>query len=309
MHVLTGFQSTMVPAHFAERKLRLPVALFVANQHADLGTKPGFRGMLGLAVRRQRLARDLSAIVAMSSEIEQELISYGVSPQKIWRIPMGVGLDRFRLASRAEREREKSALGLHGRTVVAFSGQVVERKRPHLLIEAIAIAKRQGRDWGAVLAGPLSSPQYERVLDDLIRRHDLTDRVRLIGFTREIDRVYRASDVYCLPSENEGMPASVVEALASGLPSVITSFSGAADLIQSAEIGAIVEPRAESIFEALDAITSDPATLEEYRLICRSHAESNFGSRAVLNAYGEMFQSISLRSTNRTFGMDDKLRS
>jgi glycosyltransferase involved in cell wall biosynthesis len=309
MHVLTGFHSTMLPAHYAQTELGLPVALFVANQHSDLGDKPGLRGLLGLARRRQRMARDLAAVIAMSSEIEAELAGYGIRHDRIWRIPMGVGLDRFRVANPLERANGKSGLGLGGRTVVAFSGQVVERKRPHLLIEAIAIAKRQGRDWGAVLAGPLGSPKYAEELNALVERHGLADRVKFLGFTREIENVYRAADAYCLPSENEGMPASVVEALASGLPCVITPFSGARDLVRSADVGAVVEPRADSIFEALDSLTTDGQGLERRRQCCRAHAESSFGSKAVLDAYDAMFQSIAFRSTNRTFGMDDRLRS
>jgi glycosyltransferase involved in cell wall biosynthesis len=295
MLALTGFHATVVPAHYAETELRLPSVVFIANQHFDLGSKPGIKSLIGLARTRQRLVRSLSGIVSMTAEIRAELESYDVEPGRIIDIPMGVDLRRFRQPTDAERQAARNALGVPSTSsVIAFSGQLVSRKRPHLLVEALGVARRAGLDWRLVFAGPAPAPAYRTLLEAAIREQGVSDRVHLLGFTRNVESVYWAADAYCLPSSNEGQPASVVEALASGLPAVITRFSGADDLIPDHSVGRIAGASGSAIFEGLCSVLGDQKT----RLAAREHAIRRFSAEAVLDRYESLFRSISSRSRN-----------
>lgn len=295
LHGLTGFHMTMVPAHYAQTRHGLPAAVFIANANADLQSKGGLKGLLRLAQKRQRMAREVSAVIGMSREIREELRAYGIDEERISDIPMGVDLERF---SGEQTVNGRAAFGLGGARVIAFSGEVCSRKRPHLLVEALGLAQSQGLDWRVMLAGPEADEEYCQEIRSRAEVLGVSDRVHWIGFTRQIEKVYAAADVYCLPSSNEGMPASVVEALGSGLPSIITEFSSAHDLVPSTKEGAIVDASPDAVFEGLRSFLEDSTRLAAGRVAARVHALNNFSAAAVLDRYEALFESISSRSRN-----------
>ncbi len=297
-HGMLGFHCTMAPAHHADRRLGLPAAVFIANHRADLSRKGGLKGLLGLGRARQQMAREISSIIGMSTEIRDELREYGVREDRIFDIPMGVDLSRFSRPTQEDRARLRERWGLESSTTIAFSGELSRRKRPHLLIEALGNGVRRGRDWTILLAGPEPDAEYSAECRALAAELGVADRVRWIGFTREVEAVYGAADLYCLPSSNEGMPASVVEAMASGLPPVITRFSSAKDLVAASTMGRVVEPTGVEIADAVDALSSDAETLSMAGFRAAEHARSRFDARAVLDRYEEMFRSISSKSRN-----------
>lgn len=293
LHGLLGFHCTMAPAHHAETRLGLPAAVFIANHRLDLATRGGLKGLLRLGRARQRMATELSAVIGMSGEIRDELRGYGVPESSIADIPMGVDLDRFRRPDDADRARLRASWGLGESRVIAFSGQVSPRKRPHLLIEALAEGVRRGHDWRLLIAGPIEIEEYGRKCRELSEAKGVADRIVWLGFTRRIEDVYGASDAYCLPSINEGMPASVVEAMASGLPAVITGFSSARDLVLDDSMGRVVQDSSAAVADGLEAVLRTPEIIERSSLAASNHARSRFDARNVLDRYETLFRSIS----------------
>jgi len=288
-HGLSGYHATVSPAVQAER-YGLPAVVFLANHRQELAHKPGVRGLLGLARRRREMIKRISAIIAMSQAIAEELLEYGVPEGKIARIPMGVNTDRFRpAATEAERAELRAALGWRDLPTVAFVGAITERKRPHLLVEAAALLKARGVECQVVFAGP---PQQQGYVDVMMRRIDelgLRDHVVWMGMAENIDVVYRASDVFALPSAREGMPAALVEAMASGLPSVVTKISGTADLIQDGEDGRFVDPQPEEVADGINFFLTDPARRALAGARARAKVVARYSATAVLDAYRRLF--------------------
>ena len=292
LHGLLGFHCTMAPAHYADTVLGLPAAIFIANHTVDLGSKRGLKSILRLPQRRQKMAREVSNVIGMSTEIREELRGYGLDEHRISPIPMGVNLNRFKPASPEDRASLRDRFGLKQSKTIAFSGTLCDRKMPHLIVEALAKAHTDGKDWRVLFAGPEPENEYNKKTRELAQRLGVMDRIHWIGFTRAIEDVYAAADVYCLPSTNEGMPASVVEAMSTGLPSVITNFSSAHDLIPSKEIGEIVDGNSDSVYKALDGLLENPDRLLIASKAARAHALAHFEVGSVLDQYEELFKSM-----------------
>lgn len=94
------------------------------------------------------------------------------------------------------------------------------------------------------------------IIDDLS-----TDRVQFLGYRRDIPDMLAVADVLCLPSFREGLPLTVMEAMASETSVVASQVSGVADLIDDGE-GGILVGRADDVdgfASALDALSKDPA--------------------------------------------------
>ena len=133
-------------------------------------------------------------------------------------IPNGIDSERFAFdpALRAEVRRE---LGVEGKFVIGMVGRLSEEKNPAYGVEQMPRILKQIPDAILVMAGNGPKEEYIRCR---IRELGLEDHVILLGRRSDVERLYQGYDVYLLPSFTEGFPVAAVEAMASGLPVVMS---------------------------------------------------------------------------------------
>ena len=126
------------------------------------------------------------------------------------------------------------------------------------------------------------------MLDELIRRHALERYVRLLGPRTELEvvRRYHAAHVYVLPcivgadGNREGLPVSIVEALACGLPVVTTAVTGIPEVVRDGHNGLIVpENDPAALANALDRLATDRVLYRELRANARPSVVDQFDIR------------------------------
>lgn len=290
---LQAFDFTVLPAETAE-SIGIPAIVKVVQHNSDLADKSGWRSLLGRAkARREKVAR-LSGIVAISDAIRQELISYRVPERKIACIPNGVDTDRFRPpASSIERTDLRAELGLPAEITVLFVGAIVPRKRPHLLVQALGKLKSAGIGAHLILAGPVKDARYGDAIKSSAQELGVDHQVTWTGFVREMEPLYRAADIFALPSSNEGMPNALLEAMASGLPSVITPIPGSVDLVRDEEEGIFTDGTVPSVASALSRYIRAPQLLAAHGAAARARALSRFSARSVLERHIALYRRIS----------------
>ena len=292
-HGLQGFSLTVSPA-LAAQKTGLPAVIKLATHRSDLADKASWSSWLGLARRRRRAVARLSGVIAISRAIEQELLEYGIPESKVVFIPNGVDVNLFR-PPRDDQEKTalRRGLGWADRPTVLFVGRLVRRKGPLLMLEAMARLKERAVDAQLVLVGPDGEADYMQQLRDAHARLGLGERVIWHGFTEDPSELYRAADVFALPSRSEGMPNAVAEALASGLPAVVTAISGSTDLIgEEQSRGRFIERDAASLSEALGDYLSDASLRQAQGEAARRWIVSHYSTAAVLDAHEALFRRI-----------------
>lgn len=188
------------------------------------------------------LLRRASAWVAVSREICDDLYALGLGDITHY-IPNGVDLTRFRPAAPVERQHLRSALDLPvDRTLLISHGRITPSKRLDVLIEAIGALYTVYPGLLMLLPGPIH-PGDEPFRDDLerlVQANGLEEVVRFLGPIEQIEDYLRASDIFVLSSEREGLPNALIEAMACGLPVVATEIGGVTDLIVHGESGLLV---------------------------------------------------------------------
>jgi D-inositol-3-phosphate glycosyltransferase len=114
-----------------------------------------------------------------------------------------------------------------------------------------------------VLIGQPTEP-YAQALQRFIRRHGLGDRVRVLPFARDLRQWWRAADVAVCPSESESMPATVLEAMAFGLPVLASRVGGVPEVVEPGSTGWLFEPSdLGSMIAGLDHVAvAEPAELQ-----------------------------------------------
>ncbi|HEX6048826.1 MAG TPA: glycosyltransferase [Gemmatimonadaceae bacterium] len=138
----------------------------------------------------------------------------GVAPERLRVIPNGVDLTAFqRRANTGEVRRD---LGLPEATfLVGTAGRLAPEKDLATLVRAVDEVRRERDDLHLVFVGE----GVERpALEAQVSRLGLSERVRFLGWRRDVGRVVSAFDLFVLSSENEGLPLAVLEAMALGVP-------------------------------------------------------------------------------------------
>lgn len=133
-------------------------------------------------------------------------------------IPNAVDTRRFAFSEQVRRE-VRQELNLGDSFVIGMVGRLSEEKNPGYGVELMPRLLEQLPDAVLVMAG--NGPEEEK-LRLRIQELGLEKQVRLLGRRADVDRLYQAFDIYLLPSFTEGFPVAAVEAMASGLPVLLS---------------------------------------------------------------------------------------
>lgn len=184
------------------------------------------------------LARITDRIVAISPAIEQELRDhFRIGTARQYRvIPLGFDLSPFAAINEATRVRARQDLGIAtDADVVCTVGRLTAIKQHDLFLETIARVAQSRPKVIALIAG---DGERRDALERSAAKLGIADRVRFLGWRRDLATIYAASDVFLLTSRNEGTPVALIEAMASGIPGVSTDVGGVKDVIASPDFGA-----------------------------------------------------------------------
>lgn len=180
----------------------------------------------------------LRAVICNSRMVRDEILRhFRVAPGKLHVIYNGVDTEHYHPRERAAiRERERSRLGVQaGETLLAFVGSGFSRKGLDTLIDAMAGASASKALRLVVVGRDRELPRYVAQAE----ARGLKARVSFIGGVDDVRPYYAAADLLVLPTFYDPFPNVVPEALAMGIPAVVSDQCGAAEIVQAGESGYI----------------------------------------------------------------------
>ena len=178
-----------------------------------------------------------------------------------------------------------------------YSARITERKGLYLILSALEQIHQNNPDVRLIISGAGTEDQIKK-LKDYIHAHQMHSYVEFIGFTRDIEGLYRSIDCLLLPTiTREAFGLVICEAMYCGVP-VITSGSGAQrEIIDDGESGFIVDPLNEhSLQQAMEHVMSDAVDLPNIITKARQVVEQRF----IVNRVADELVTIidNLHSTN-----------
>ncbi|MBA7597473.1 D-inositol-3-phosphate glycosyltransferase [subsurface metagenome] len=183
-------------------------------------------------------ARFANKIIANSEVVRKRLIHReGISEEKITVIYSGIDLNKFRVNIRVKRE----ALGIKPRsTVMGTVARLHPAKGLTYLLKTLKQVKDTIPEATLLIMG--DGPIKKKLEEETVSL-GLKERVIFTGFRQDIPQLLSLLDVFVLPSLWEGLPSSLLEALAMGKPVVATDVGGVREIIQDRVHGLLVPPR------------------------------------------------------------------
>ena len=201
---------------------------------------------------------------------------------------VGLDLDRFRVATAEEKAAVRRELGLkEGDTFGISVSRLTREKGCMVLIEAVH--KLADPNFHMFILGDGAE---EAEMRSRIHQLGLEDRIHLLGFRADVDRLCPAADLFVFSSLREGLPVALMEAMACGVPIVASDIRGNRDLIDSDRGGWLVpagdaEGLAKGIVHALES-RSEWDKIRDYNLEKIQH----YSTEAVVAQLGEIYQSL-----------------
>lgn len=238
VHRLTGVPY-VVTAHLGD----VPGAFFPRDSALFMALEP----IAG------RIWREAARVTGVSSFVSEAGENAYYRP--VVMIPNGIELRDAPPARPAPAEGKERQL--------VFVGRLVEQKRPLLLLDALAPIASLPWRLTIIGDGPLMPEVRERVA-----RLGLENRVTLTGWlpAAEVHRVLSEADIFCMPSESEGLPVAAVEALKFGLAIVGTDIPGLRDVLAGNVNGlAVPVDNASALAIALEKLIRNPSLLTAFK--------------------------------------------
>ena len=177
----------------------------------------------------------LRAVICISRMVENDVRrAFRVADEKLHVIYNGVDLEHFHPRHReALRAPARATLELdEGARMFLFVGSGFFRKGLATALQALALARQES--WHLVVAG---YDRHQARYEDFARRLGVHRRTRFLGGQKDVRPLYAAADAYVMPSRYEPFGNAGLEALAMGLPSVISTRCGAAELVDHGKNG------------------------------------------------------------------------
>jgi glycosyltransferase involved in cell wall biosynthesis len=227
---------------------------------------------------------------AVSPRTGVELSSQGIAADRVAYVPVGVDTGRFhplgnRTASRADLGIEPEAL------VLLYVGRLSRPKNLFSLVDTFAELKSKRPSAVLLVVG---KGELEGPLSGYVGGRKIQD-IRLLGFipNEELPRVYGCADFFIMASKYEGQPVVLLEAMACGLPPILSDIPAMRDIVEESGLGLLVDfsdpDRAARQIE--EYISSSKA--EQDRLAVRDYVLSKMSSAVCAERYLELLQKAS----------------
>ncbi len=215
----------------------------------------------------KRLFRHGDLFTGYSSVMRERAIELGCPPEKVITFPVGIDLDKFKF-----RERKPGSM-----VNILYLGRLVEKKGVIYGVRAFAKSFRKHKNIRMTIIG--DGPLYHEIAAE-IKDLGMSEYIKMLGYVADTSEYLDNAHIFISPSvvarsgdAEGGINVTVIEALASGLPSIVTRQSQS-DLIFDDRTGYIAKEKdADDLSQKLDRLIEDPHLITKFGIIGRQMAE------------------------------------
>lgn len=235
----------------------------------------GARHLLAEALRSDRF-------IALNPQVVEELGAVGVLPERITALPNGVALDGVV---------PKEDHAITGPARLVFVGRLHEQKGLDTLLEAVDLINRDAP--GSLRLQVIGEGPERGAVEARVTRLHLEDCVELRGQTEDVGASLQEADVFVLPSRAEGLSNALLEAMAHGLPVVVSDVPGNIDVVDDEVTGLLFaagDPAA--LADRLARLVADQELRQRLGTAARAQVEAVYDLDRVTDAYEKLYTAL-----------------
>jgi glycosyltransferase involved in cell wall biosynthesis len=280
-------------ASIVGRALGKKTLLKVAMANSDIALPA--QGRLVGTLNRFLISR-FDGYIATTEAIREEFATQGLDTGRVTLVTNGVDTTQHAPLSPAARDALRRTLGLPPGPLITFVGIVNGRKNVDGILRIWQQVIARGLSGQLAIIGPVpggDADPFLRTLNGFIDQHGLRSRVAFLGQRSDVSRCLQASDVFLFPSRQEGMPNAVLEAMACGLPCLVTKGTGTDGIITDGVDGFLRSIDDEQGFaDELVRVLSDAELSARVGGAARRTIVERFSLEAIAGRYAALYQEL-----------------
>jgi glycosyltransferase involved in cell wall biosynthesis len=225
----------------------------------------------------------------VSEAVKKDLVKRGIAIEKIVTIYNGINTEYFQNAFDVSVVRKEYVIN-RGDFVIGTAGRLSKEKGHSYLIKAFADLVRGSQNVKLIIAG---EGPLRKQLEGLVEELALSNRVKFLGYEENIVRFLSAIDVFILPSLTEGLPISLLEAMAASKPVIASKVGGIEEVIQDKINGILIPPmNVKAISDSIKFLYHNSEERERIGSEGKSHVSNDFSSKMMTLGYKNLYSTI-----------------
>ncbi len=265
----------------------------------DAGERRGFfrkRAMALLSHARKIILMRGDVYVSISEEIERELKGAGLNHGRIVSITNGIDTYRFSPPAEDEKKEVRRTMKIdEDHVVFTYTGKLNRGKGLEILLEAWHDFLREENRHRYILmmvgSGGGHYLSCEEELKEFVRENHLETSIMFTGYVEDVERYLKASDIFVFPSFSEALGISLLEALATGLPSIASNVGGIKDIIEDGINGMLIPPNdSKALLDKMRWMVRHAGEAERMAATGREMVVQRFGISHIAKEYSRLFR-------------------
>lgn len=231
-------------------------------------------------------------LFTVSESLLKILSRQKIPPFLLENLPNGIDSDYFNPKKVASNLRKE--LGIFSEQIlIGVVGRLTPQKNIPLLLRAIQTLIVQGKQVALVLVG--DGPATDEV-KKTVEQMEIKKWVHFLGFVSDVRSIYKDLDLFVSSSNQEGMPNSILEAMAMGVPVVATDVGGNAELIENGKEGFLTPAGSlDGLAQSMIKLIEEPLLRKKIAEAARRKIENNFSFEKRVKRLEQVYEQIAQR--------------
>jgi glycosyltransferase involved in cell wall biosynthesis len=250
---------------------------------------------IGPILLRNLILKRADAFLSIAPIIRDEYVSCGIPRETIADIPNGIDVVRFSPVAADAKAVLRRKLGLPEGRLFAYTGKLNRGKGLEFLVRVWKNWNPRHPDCKLLLigSGAMQFLSCEKELRDFVGQNAMQASVLFAGSVSNVHEYLQASDFFLFPSESEALPLALLEALATGLPTLASDIGGCRAIVSDGYNGRLALPNDAAAWVAgLDTLIGNPARVTEWGRAGRETVAEKFSMTHVAEQHLALFAKI-----------------
>lgn len=278
-----GFKATILGL-IAGKQIGVPI---IVTGHLWTRENRRLKCYAWLEARFMKLA---DRVIAVSESVKLDMIEMGLRQSRIIVVHNGISLNEYSPTTSGHELRHRLGLDSHTKLIGTLA-RIVHSKGIKYLIDAGFKVIKNDPKIEMLIAG---DGQMAKEMIDYVRSVGLASKIHFVGFQPESFELLKILDVFVLPSLAEGLPMTILEAMAVGTPVIATSVGGTPEIILHLENGVLVKPRDSlGLGTAIEMILNNTKLTKKIVTNAKVTVEKYFSTPTMANKYISIYKNVS----------------